>query len=79
MSNILVGTNLYHSMAKVSLNKTEKNQDQNYHSIKADNLGEHYQQKLKISVLFSVDNYWNFLQFPNSKKNSFHGNTVYRK
>ena len=34
-----------HSMAKGNLNKTEKNQDQNYHSMKAYNTEDHYQQK----------------------------------
>ena len=46
-----------HSMAKGNLNKTEKNQDQNYHSMKAYNLGDHYQQKLKSP--FSELTLWN--------------------
>ena len=36
-----------HSMAKENLNKTGKKQYQNYHSMKAYNLGDHYQQKLE--------------------------------
>ena len=32
-------------MAKVNLNKIGKNEDQNYHHMKAYNLDDHYQQK----------------------------------
>ena len=34
-------------MAKGNLNKTEKKQDRNYHSIKSYNLRDHFQQELK--------------------------------
>ena len=38
------------SKAKDNLDKTEKNQDQIYYSMKAYNLWDHYQQKLKSLI-----------------------------
>jgi len=37
-------------MAKGNLNKTENKQDQNYHSMKAYNLGDQNQQKIKSLI-----------------------------
>ena len=47
-----------HNMAKANLNKTESKQDQNYHSMKAYNLGEQNQHKQKFLIA------WQFFKGP---------------